>query len=597
MKQVKLAEYVARWLSKQGVHHVFVITGGASLHLIHGIAKTPGIEYVCPGHEQAGAFAADAYARASGGLGVAIGTSGPGATNMITGAAGAFYDSVPVMFITGQVATFRFKRHTGVRQMGFQETDTVDIFRSVTKYAVQITDPKMIRYELEKASFIARAGRPGPVLIDIPDDLQREMIKPDELVSYQKEEKGKRAVLDRSLLKKCVTLIEEAERPVLILGWGVRLAGAEKEAKDLLGLTRMPVALTWAMADFLPADNPSLIGTFGTHGTRYGNLAVQNADLILAVGCRLDTRATGGFDGFAREAKKIVVDVDAKELGKFDYYGLPVEVLVLADARNFLASLTHALGTKTLPGYETWCQRIKDWQKRYPICPDEYYQEERVNPYVFVKKLSEQVEEKGRLVVDTGCAVAWMMQAFEFKESQRLWHDFNNTAMGWALPAAVGVSLAEGRREVICVTGDGSLQMNMQELATVIRHQLPIKIFLLDNKGYGMIQQTQDQWLDSKYEASCVAGGLAFPDWEKVARAYGFKTITVRENKRLGGAIRVCLGSAGPAFCVIKVDLAHRVWPQVKYGRPLEDAEPLLPRDEFMKNMIVAPLEVSREKT
>lgn len=592
---VKLAEYVAQWLAGRGVRHVFAISGGASLHLIHGIAKTPGIEYVCPAHEQASSFAADAYARAGGGLGVAIGTSGPGATNMLTGATGAYYDSIPVMFVTGQVATFRFKGHTGVRQMGFQETDTVDIFRPVTKYAVKITDSSMIGYELDRAAHIARQGRPGPVLIDIPDDIQREIIDTEMLAPYQNEE-GENGKLDKAKIERCVELLEAADRPVMILGWGVRLAGGESQAKELIRKTGIPVALTWAMADLLPANYPNLIGTFGTHGTRYGNFAVQNADLILSVGCRLDTRATGGMDTFAREAKKIVVDIDESELNKLEYYGMKTDLRMMADAGEFMSAVGARISDQLQMKNWAWKQKISNWKRRYPICKPEYNDEERVNPYVFVKKLAQQAGENERIVVDTGCTVAWMMQGFEFKEGQRLWHDFNNTAMGWALPAAVGVSLAGERGPVICVTGDGSLQMNMQELATVLRQKLPIKIFLLENQGYGMIQQTQDQWLDSRYEASSVESGLGFPDWEKVAESYGFKTMAVEMNKDLDSAISDCLGSAGSAFCVVKVDLSHRVVPQVKHGRPLEDAEPLLPRREFLENMMVAPLDVSREK-
>ncbi|MFH1353959.1 MAG: thiamine pyrophosphate-binding protein [bacterium] len=589
---VKLAEYVAEWLKKAEVGHVFAITGGASLHLIDGIAKTKGIEYVCPAHEQAGAFAADAYARASGGLGVSIGTSGPGSTNMLTGAAGAYYDSVPVMFLTGQVATFRFREHTGVRQMGFQETDTVDIFRPVTKYAVKITDPYMIGYELDKAAYIAKQDRPGPVLIDIPDDLQRKMIDPKKLKLYKPKAEVP-AVVDVQDLRKSVLLIEKAERPVMILGWGVRLAQAEDQAAQLIEKIKIPVALTWAVADLLPASNPNLIGTFGTHGTRYGNFAVQNADLVLSIGCRLDTRATGGMDTFARGAKKIVVDVDNNELGKYDYYGMKADLLIKAEAKKFLMSLNEMLPKPAGINYAAWRNRISNWKERYPVCAPEYYDEKKVNPYVFVKELSKRCREGEKLVVDTGCTVAWMMQGFEFKKNQRLWHDFNYTAMGWALPAAMGVSLAGSKSPVICVTGDGSLMMNMQELATVIRHKAPIKIFVLDNQGYGMIQQTQDQWLNSKYEASSVASGLSFPDWGKIARAFGFKTVVVEKNDMLQKAIGACLENPGPTFCVVKVDISHRVLPQVKFGRPLEDSEPLLPRRELIENMIVEPLDVS----
>lgn len=594
MAKIKLADYVATWLAEYGVRHVFVIAGGASLHLIHGIAKTPGIDYVCPGHEQAGAFAADGYTRASGSLGVAMATSGPGATNLLTGAAGAYYDSVPVMFITGQVATFRFKNKTGVRQMGFQETDTMAIFHSVTKLTVQVKDPMMIRHELERAALVATSGRMGPVLVDIPDNVQRMIIDTDKLPSFTDSLPEENELkLDLSAVQMCGEMIKQARRPVIIYGWGVRLGIAERAALELIRMTEIPAALTWATADMMEANDPQLIGTFGTHGTRYANFAIQNADLLLSVGARLDTRATGGMDTFAREAKKIVVDVDKHELGKFAHYGMSTDLLVNASADEFLEALLEEIRGYRLPSLNNWMGKIIDWKKRYPICPQSYYEQKAVNPYVFVKTLSALAEPGEALVIDTGCAIAWVMQAFEFKAGQRLWHDFNNTAMGWALPASVGISLVRSSKQVICVTGDGSLMMNMQELATVVRHKLPIKIFVLDNQGYSMIQQTQDQWLDSKYEASNVAGGLGFPDWEKIGKAYGMETRLVEYNLELKNVIGESLHTNGPALCVVKIAASHRVSPQVKYGWPLEDSEPLLPRQEFLKNMIVKPLEVS----
>jgi acetolactate synthase I/II/III large subunit len=356
----------------------------------------------------------------------------------------------------------------------------------------------------------------------------------------------------------------------------------------------LPVAPTWAVADLLPADHPLHIGTFGTHGTRHANFAVQNADLILSVGSRLDTKATGSPPStFAREAKKIVVDVDPCELNKFARYGLHIDLPVAADAGAFLDALKAAAAP--LAPQQEWLQRIADWKRRYPVCPDEYSRETDVNPYVFVKALSGHCREGEMLFLDTGCTLAWMMQAFEFKRGQRLFHDWNNTAMGWAVPASIGASLALGGRSVVCVTGDGSLQMNIQELATVIRHKLPIKIFLLNNHGHAMIQQTQEQWLGSRYHASSVEGGLADPDYLAVAKAYGFPVHNLARSADLAAGIRRVLSADGPQFCNVEIPAHHRVVPQVKFGRPNEDTEPLLPRDEFLSNMIVAALDVSRE--
>lgn len=589
---MKLSDYVAAFIARQGVRHVFAVSGGASLHLIHSVADTPGLSYICPMHEQAGAMAADAYARVTENLGAAIATSGPGATNLLTGVCCAYYDSVPVLFITGQVSTFRAKADTGVRQIGFQETDTVDVFRPVTKYACRVDRPERIRYELEKACHLAREGRPGPVLIDIPDDVQRANIDPASLSGYTAPAAGSPCAELGRLVAQCVQWLGEASRPVVILGWGVRLAGAGELARTIIERLGVPVAPTWAMADLFEADHPLRIGTFGTHGMRHANFAVQNADLILSIGSRLDTKATGSPPAtFAREARKIVVDVDANELNKFARYGLSIDLPIAADAREFLQALEAHDGPP--PPIDGWLRQIDVWRQRYPICPAEYHREEDVNPYVFVKTLSQACRDAETIVLDTGCTLAWTMQAFDFKRGQRMFHDWNNTAMGWALPASVGASLARGRQPVVCLTGDGSLQMNIQELATIVRHNLPIKIFLLNNHGYSMIQQTQDQWLGSRYHASSVAGGLADPDYLAVARAYGLPTVKIDRNADLSTGIAEAMNAEGPMFCHVEIRPEHRVTPQVKFGRPNEDAEPLLPRGEFFENMLVKPLEAS----
>lgn len=593
---MKLSDYVADFLAKKGIRHVFAVSGGASVHLIDSIARHPDVEVVCPQHEQAGAMAADAYARVTANFGAAVATSGPGATNMLTGVCSAYYDSVPAIYLTGQVATFRMKGDTGVRQIGFQETDTLSIYQAVTKYAAQVMQPDRIRYELEKACFLAKAERPGPVLIDIPDDLQRADIDPERLESYSVPQTSTSAEDLARIIDKCAGFLAEACRPVLVLGWGVHLARAEREARQCVQALGVPVTPTWAAADIVPSDDPLLVGTFGTHGTRYANFAVQNADLVLVVGSRLDTKATGSpMTTFARGARKVVVDIDPSELSKFERFGLKIDLPVAGDAREFLRQLAGAVKGSDRSDISEWLERINSWKERYPICPDGYTREKEVNPYVFVKTLAAACEEKETVVVDTGCTVAWMMQAFDFKQGQRLYHDWNNTAMGWGLPAAIGAALALHGARVVCVTGDGSLQMNIQELATVMRHRLPIKIFLLNNHGYNMIQQTQDQWLESRYIASTVDGGLAFPDWVKVATAYGYPTFTLSRNTDMAGIMRQVMNHSGPCFCNVEINAVKRVLPQVKFGRPNEDSEPLLERAEFLANMIVEPLACSKK--
>lgn len=594
MAKLKLSDYVARFIKEKDIHHVFVLSGGASVHLIQSISDSKGVAFICPQHEQACAMAADGYARATGGFGVAISTSGPGATNLLTGVACSYYDSVPTLFITGQVATFRSRGNTGVRQIGFQETDTVEIFKPVTKYSARIDDPRAIRFELEKACFLALEGRPGPVLIDIPDNIQRELIDPDQLEGFTPPLRRSRVEDLEASLAQLLGFIEQSKRPVLILGWGVRLSKCEDILRSLIEELSFPVVPTWAVADFLPASNLLSVGTFGTHGTRYANFTVQNADLVIALGSRLDTKATGSpASAFARDAKKVVIDIDEKELGKFAIYGVNVDLLIHSDAGEFIRMLRPRLTTVIKPDLGHWRSKIKEWKDRYPTCARSYFEEEGINPYVFVKTLSELSKSGDIFVVDTGCAIAWMMQAFEFKENQRLLHDWNNTAMGWALPASIGASLAKHDSQVTCVVGDGSILMNIQELATIVRYNLPVKILVLDNNGYSMIRQTQDQWLQSQYLASSHEGGLPTVDFVRVAQSFGIDSFEMDKNADLRPGLQRVRDNRGPLLCNVKISEDHRVVPQVKYGRPNEDAEPLLPREEFFRNMLVKPLQVS----
>lgn len=588
---MKLSDYVAKFLIEQNVKHVFTVAGGACLHLIDSIGRADGIDYVCPHHEQAAAMAAEGYARMTGNLGVALATSGPGATNLITGICCAYYDSIPVLYLSGQVSTFRFRGETGVRQLGFQETDIVEMCKSITKYAVLVRDPKRIRFELEKAVYLAKSGRPGPVLVDIPDNLQREEIDVESLEAFVPPVEATRVPNEQ--IRTIVQLLKEAKRPIVIFGMGIRLAGATDLAADLLTLTNLPVTPTWGALDLLGQNFSCFVGTFGLHGTRYGNFAVQNADLVVSIGSRLDTHETGSpLNSFAREAKKVIVDIDPTELGKFETFGMSSDVLVQADAREFLGELVSALRNETLPAWKEWWSRIHQWQEQFSICPPQAYAQETLNPYVFVKSLSRMMGEGDTIAIDTGCAVAWFMQAFEPKAGQRIFSALNNTPMGYALPAAVGASFATGR-PVTCLIGDGGLMMNMQELATIAKHRLPVRIFVANNHGYGMIQQTQEQWLGSRYHASSEMGGLAFPDFAQLASAHGIPSMRVARNDELDSVLARVAAVEGP--CLVDLDLlpTERVIPQVRYGRPLEDPEPFLKRDVFKKAMIVKPMDVS----
>ena len=592
---MKLSDYIADFFAQQGIKYVFAVTGGASIHIIHSLDAHPDTDFIAPHHEQAGAMAADAYARTTGGLGAAVATSGPGATNLLTGICCSWFDSVPVLYVTGQVATFRFRGDTGVRQMGFQETQIVDIVRSVTKYAALITDPYQARYELEKAVHIAQEGRPGPVLIDIPDDLQRAEVDPDAMKGYNPPKSSVSLTRNEDqVIDRVVSLMQSAQRPVLIPGWGIRLAKAEPEFRRLADILGYPVCPSWGAMDLLPHDHPDFVGGFGTHGSRYGNFAVQNSDLVLAVGARMSTRETGSPIGaWARDARTIIVDIDASELGKFPSMGKPLDIAVHSGAKEFLGRLLNRLEGYQPPDISEWKGRVAGWKADYPALMPAYRDEEAVNPYVFVDALAEHALPDEHFYSDTGCAIAWMMQGFAFRGNQRAFHAFNNTPMGYALPAAIGGSFALDKAPVSCLAGDGSIMMNMQELATVRYHNLPIRIFIINNDGYSMVRQTQEQWLNGEFVASSREGGPGFPDFCALAESFGIPSMVLDQNADIQESVLSVMQHNGPILCDVRIPADHRVIPQSRFGRPIEDADPLLPRDEFKNNMIVAPLESS----
>lgn len=596
----KLAHYVADFIAQLGVRHVFAVSGGASLHMIHAVSDHPALTCVTPHHEQAAAMAADGYARSSGGFGVAIATSGPGATNLITGIGCSYYDSVPVLYLTGQVSTFRMVGETGVRQIGFQETPIVGMCRAITNYAVEITDPADIRYELEKAVYLARSGRLGPVLVDIPDNFQRAMIEVESLRGFVPPPTAHEAdATHQPEMTELLNRLRAAHRPVLILGWGIHLAGAAKEALEFAEALNLPVALTWGAADVVPADHPLYIGTFGTHGVRHASFAVQNADFILAVGARLDTKATGTpVNSFARAAYKAMVDIDAAELHKFPHFGLTLDCPIHMDANDFFTQFTSAQLAAHAPDTDDWQAQIARWREQfaaldgYPLPQRGRVREgaEKINPYALMTDLSAALPPAAKLFVDTGCAVAWAMQGLRLKTGQRVFHDCNNTAMGWALPAVIGSWFAHPETLPIVMVGDGSFMMTLYELATAKHHRMPLKLILLDNQGYAMIRQTQDQWLGGKYYASSHAGGLSFPDYAALAAAFGMEYRMAETQRDAATALTETLAATGAVFCHLRIPPDAKVIPQVRFGCPNEDMEPLLPREVFHAAMVVEPV-------
>ncbi len=590
---MKLSDYVIDFLTRLGVTRVFGMSGGAAVHLFDSAAKHPKMDYLSATHEQCAAIAADGYARASGRIGVAITTSGPGATNLLTGVCCSYYDSVPTLMITGQVATHRLKGERPVRQVGFQETDVLSIFRTVTKYAVQISDPHTIRYHLEKAVHIALEGRPGPVLIDLPDDLQRVEVDPEAMASFTPEPPTSSVAELEADWERLAGWLSQAKRPVLVLGGGLKTPPVPRELLDrFIGRLDVPVLLTWAGLDLLPHDHPLRVGTFGVYGPRPGNFAVQNADLILSLGSRLSQNITGGIlNSFARAAKIAMVDVDGGEMSKFDGRGIEISLRIRARLDDFLRTATVRL-EKTAPrDCAAWLAKIRHWQKTFPLerSPQPASSGRHVDAYDFVSALSAQMPEGETVFVDTGGNLTWTCNGLRVKQGQRVFSAWNNTPMGYALPAAIGAACWDRSRPLTCIIGDGGLMLCLGELANVIKQQLPIRILLFNNHGHGIQKQTLETWLGGRYEGVHPESGLAFPDFEKVAQAMGFKVITIDDAATVAERLAEVYTSPGAVFCNVEINPEQKLYPVVKFGAALENQLPSLGAELIAAEMLVAP--------
>jgi acetolactate synthase-1/2/3 large subunit len=461
---MKLSDYVIDFLVEHGVKHVFMLPGGGAMHLNDSLGKRRGeIEFVCNLHEQACSIAAEAYAKLSNELGVAMVTTGPAGTNSVTGVAGAWLDSMPCLFLSGQVKRADIKAGTGVRQLGVQEVDIVTIVQSITKYAVTVLEPESIRFHLEKALHLAKSGRPGPSWVDIPLDVQAATIEPKDLHGYVPDSKrtGDPEILSKQV-REVIELLSRAERPVLVAGNGIRVAGAVPEFLRVSDAIKAPVLTTWLGMDLLADDHPLFAGRPGAIAPRGANFALQNSDLMLAIGARLDMAFTGyAHDKLARAATKIIVDVDEAEIRKLQ---MPIALPVVADAGDFLRELERQLPGKSLPGYGGWRQRCQDWKQRYPIVQKEHRERENgVSVYYFSEIISDALAAEDVVVSgSSGSAIELFLLVFKVKEHQRIFHTRGLGAMGFALPASIGACLAAGRRRTICVDGDGGFQMNIQ---------------------------------------------------------------------------------------------------------------------------------------
>ncbi len=589
-------------LVDHGVECVFLIPGGGVMHLDDSVGKRADLRFIANHHEQACAMAAEGYARASGKLGVALVTTGPGGTNCLTGVLGQWLDSIPVLYISGQVkfeTTIESCREVGLRQLGDQEINIVDLVRPITKFAAMITNPLDAGRLIDKAIHIATHGRPGPVWLDIPLNVQGAEVDEHLFLDYVDEEPVSFNVseADRQI-STAVGLLKKAERPVFLAGHGIRIAGAKDRYLDVVERLGIPVLSTFNGFDLIPTDHPLYVGRIGTIGGRAANFALQNSDLFLSVGSRNNIRQISYFwQAFARAATKIVVDIDRAELNKPT---LVPDVPIQADTRYFLEKLSRAIEGTIMPDWKEWRDWCKKRKERYPtVSPSDRHVAHLVNPYHFVDQLCKSLREDALMVTGNGSACVVLFQAGTVKDGQRIFWNSGCASMGYDLPAAIGACIANGRRDVVCLTGDGSIQMNIQELQTIAHHRLPLKIFVFNNNGYISMKQTQDAYFGGRHVACDPESGISFPDMRRIAETYGLKARLIENHQDLRERIEDVLLSEGPLLCEVRLSdyafspkLSSEAKPDGRIiSKPLEDMYPFLPRDEFFSNMIIEPLE------
>jgi acetolactate synthase-1/2/3 large subunit len=599
---IKVTDYIVKRLEGYGVRHVFMITGGGAMHLNDSFGASETIRYICNHHEQASAIGAEGYSRVAGSLSVVVVTSGPGGTNTLTGVIGQWLDSVPVLYLSGQVkqeTTIESCRELGLRQLGDQEINIVDMVRPVTKFAAIVQKPEEIGLLLDKALFIATHGRPGPVWLDIPLDIQGAQIDEAMLPEYTPDINlcETDAPLLCSQIAEVVELLKNAKRPVFLAGQGIRISAAQQAFLQFVERLQIPVVSSFSGVDLIDTDHPLFMGRIGTIGTRSGNFTLQNADLLISVGSRNNIRQVSyNWKSFAREAVKVIVDIDAAELIKPT---VVPDLAIQADAGDFLEQLGTQLDKVSLPSWVDWLSWCRVRREKYPfVLPKHRSSQVKVNPYHFIERLSAHLANDSIVVAGNGTACVALFQAARVKQGQRLIWNSGCASMGYDLPASIGACFAADGRDVVCLAGDGSLQMNIQEFQTVFHHQLPLKLFVLSNNGYISIRQTHQAFFGGRLTGCDSSSGVSFPDVTRIAAAYGLSVAVIDSHDQLDEKIAAVLATPGPVVCDIRLQHDYIFEPKLSsekkpdgrmVSKPLEDLFPFLDREEFKSNLLIQP--------
>ena len=598
--KVKAANFIANWLVTKGIKHVFTVTGGGAMHLNDAFGKHPKLKCIYNHHEQASAMAAESYARLIGDMALVCVTSGPGGTNAITGVLGAWLDSVPMLIISGQVRYDTTVRSTGLklRQLGDQEFDIINCVKNMTKYAQMIIDPNEILYHLEKAYYLATSGRTGPCWLDIPLDVQGAVIDTTKLKKYDALEDNLELAPrpDSKTILSVLEKIKKAKRPVILAGSAIRSSGALNNFYRLIKKLNIPVVTAWNAHDIIWNSHQLYFGRPGTIGDRPGNFITQNADLLLVLGCRLNIRQISyNWKMFARGAYKIVVDIDKNELRKPT---ICPDMPVQADIAEFIAALLNrSVRMKNKKTWLDYCLAVKD---KFAIMNEiRPIESAKVNPYYFVSRLTEKLREKDIIVTGNGSACVIAFQAAYIKKGQRLYTNSGCASMGYDLPAAIGAHVASGKR-VFCIAGDGSMQMNIQELQTIIHNKMDITIFLFNNDGYHSIRQTQASFFGKPLVGVNSLSGISFPNAQKISSAYGLHFSRIDKNNSVDSVLEKVLKTKGPNLCEIILDKSQNFEPKLAsknlgggkmFTPPLEDMFPFLDRKVFKKYMLIKPID------
>lgn len=594
---MRLADFVIDFLVKKKIKKVFTVSGGGSIFLCDALYKTKKLKYISCHHEQAVSFAAESYSRLKNKPGAALVTTGPGGTNCSTGVASCWIDSVPTIFISGQVYLNQTIKKTGLRQVGVQEIDIISMVKDFTKYSVLVKNPNDILYHLEKAYFESTNGRPGPVWIDIPADIQNAEIEITKLKKFRRPKIKISLNKLNNQIKQVAKLLAKSRRPLIHIGHGGRISNCEKNLRKIINRYKIPFSLTWNASDLIESSHTSYVGRPGAFAERGTNFIVQNADLYISVGTRLPFMVTGyNANDFARKAQIVMVDIDSKELKNTRVL---VDYKLKADANYFFERLNKEL-PKNIKLEKKWLDYCKKVRKKYPIILDQYKkQKNTINSYYFVDILSDLLKPKDVVVTDMGLSFVGTHQAFKVKRGQRVFTNSGHAPMGWGLPAAIGAYYASTetsiKKNVVCLTGEGGLQMNIQELATVLHHKIPIKIFIYNNGGYLTIKQTQQLGFKSRIMGSDYKSGLSFPNYELISKSHGIKFFKISDTRKIKKTIEKILKVNEPVICELILDNEQEQMPKAINKRTsdgksipttFEDMYPFLPKIELKSNML-----------